>query len=73
MAKKLDRRSFLRNTALAGAALAAPSIEKIEAAPALHTSSGFGKDKLRLGFIGTGYAPRPYTGSTVFVRMFYLF
>lgn len=26
-----------------------------------------------LGFIGTGYAPRPYTGSTVFVRMFYLF
>jgi len=54
MAKKLDRRSFLRNTALAGAALAAPSIEKIEAAPALHTSSGFGKDKLRLGFIGTG-------------------
>ena len=54
MAKKLDRRSFLRNTALAGAALAAPSIEKIEAAPALRSSSGFGKDKLRLGFIGTG-------------------
>jgi|CXWL01.1.fsa_nt_gi hypothetical protein len=26
-----------------------------------------------LGFIGTGYGPRPYTGSTVFVRMFYLF
>lgn len=26
-----------------------------------------------LGFIGTGYGNRPYTGSTVFVRMFYMF
>jgi predicted dehydrogenase len=60
MPNKLDRRSFLQNTALAGAALAVPTVLKSETsenqpieAPAIF--SGKPKDKIRLGFIGTGY------------------
>ena len=52
----LDRRSFLQQTALAGAALAAPEFTRAEStttAPAIGQSGK--KDKLRLGFIGTGY------------------
>lgn len=59
MPTKLDRRSFLQNAALAGAALAVPSALKSETpenqsieAPAI--LAGKPKDKLRIGFIGVG-------------------
>ncbi|MEY3195659.1 MAG: hypothetical protein RIQ78_1756, partial [Bacteroidota bacterium] len=60
MPTKLDRRSFLQNAALAGAALAVPTVLKSETpenptieAPAIFSEKI--KDKLRIGFIGTGY------------------
>lgn len=59
MPNRLDRRSFLQKTALAGAALAAPSVLSSENT-AEHTEitpkilAGKPKNKLRIGFIGTG-------------------
>jgi predicted dehydrogenase len=60
MPTKLDRRSFLQNAAMASAAMAVPGILKSETpenqtieAPAI--LAGKPKDKLRIGFIGTGY------------------
>lgn len=54
MAKKLDRRAFLRNSALAGAALAAPKITAAEAPKPVHQPSPLADSRLRIGFIGTG-------------------
>lgn len=60
MPTKIDRRSFLQNATLAGAALAVPTVFQSEnpdnqafKAPAF--IAGQGKEKLRIGFIGTGY------------------
>jgi predicted dehydrogenase len=57
---KLNRRSFLQNAALAGAALATPNVlhsENVDnqsiVAPA--TWKVTSKDKIRIGFIGVGY------------------
>jgi predicted dehydrogenase len=52
MAKKLDRRSFLRNTALTGAALIAPKIS--DAQSPLIPNPKSPNPQLRIGFIGTG-------------------
>jgi Oxidoreductase family, NAD-binding Rossmann fold len=49
----LNRRSFLQNTALAGAALVAPAALKAEEITQKETSK-FPKTKLNLGFIGVG-------------------
>lgn len=54
---KLDRRSFLQKTALAGAALSVPQLgiaEEKTAAPQLKTPAAPPKSKINLGFIGTG-------------------
>lgn len=56
MAEKLDRRTFLRNTTLAGAAIATPGIAKEDFAQSTirNPQSAILKNKLRIGFIGTG-------------------
>ena len=55
MSNKLNRRTFLQNSVLAGAALAVPAaaIEK-QTTGAPFILNGKPKDKLRIGFIGTG-------------------
>ena len=50
---KQDRRSFIQQTALAGAAVALPS-STLNASKRLK-SSKMPKDKIRMGFIGTGF------------------
>ena len=56
MANKLDRRSFLRNSALAGAALATPHLADAAAGSSPNPVSGaiHPVSKLRIGFIGVG-------------------
>ncbi len=54
MAKHLDRRSFLRNSALAGAALAVPKVVDSQASELRNSKLPTSKSKLRLGFIGVG-------------------
>lgn len=54
MAKKLDRRTFLRNTTLAGAALATPSLAGAEKSATRNSKPQTLNSKLRIGFIGTG-------------------
>ena len=52
MPTKIDRRSFLQNTAMASAAMVLPSIES--PATAFAKATAVKKDKLRIGFIGVG-------------------
>lgn len=56
MAKHLDRRSFLRNSALASAALATPNIVGAEKNAAQNPASSVQspRSNLRIGFIGVG-------------------
>ncbi|MEZ4917857.1 MAG: Gfo/Idh/MocA family oxidoreductase [Saprospiraceae bacterium] len=54
MSKKLDRRSFIQNTALASAAVVVPGTLKANEPQSTPRRSFGGKDKLRIGFIGTG-------------------
>ncbi len=49
---KLNRRDFLQQAALAGAALSVPTLARTAASPAAAREKP--RDKLRLGFIGTG-------------------
>jgi predicted dehydrogenase len=54
MAKQLDRRSFLRNSALASAALAVPKIVGAESPQLPNNQSPITNNRLRIGFIGVG-------------------
>lgn len=70
MPKKLNRRSFLQNSVLAGAALAVPEFTKGKSienqsvdAPVIFR--GKPKDKLRIGFIGTGLRGQDHVGEAL--------
>lgn len=63
MSKKLDRRAFLQNTALAGAALAMPSA--LQAAQTAPAPSAKPKTKLNLGFIGVGLRGQDHVGEAL--------
>ena len=54
MAKHLDRRTFLRNSALAGAALTVPKIVDSQNVSLTNNQSPITNNRLRIGFIGTG-------------------